>query len=248
MNMPITDLVYAGSSEDPWAGHEQYLGPTGTIDIPIAAFLVRSGDRLVLIDAALGPIDRPGMVGGALLDELAAAGVQPGDITDVVFSHLHFDHTGWATQQGRIVFPNATYRCHEADWSHFITGPEPDAGATRKLTPIAERMETFVGDAVLAPGISVRHAPGHTPGSTVIVLSSGADRAVLIGDAAHCPVQLMEDEWSALYDVDPALATSTRVALMRELEGTSTLIGAPHFPELQFGRVLPGVGKRSWVV
>ena len=57
-------------------------------------------------------------------------GVQPDDVTDVLFTHLHFDHVGWATQQGRVVFPNATYRCDERDWAHFVG---PDEGATRKL-------------------------------------------------------------------------------------------------------------------
>jgi hypothetical protein len=94
----------------------------------------------------------------------------------------------------------------------------------------------------------VRLAPGHTPGSGVMVLSSGTARAVLLGDVAHCPVELLEDEWAGIGDVDPELARRTRVALMREYEGLDVPITASHFPGLKFGRLLSGEGKRQWVV
>jgi glyoxylase-like metal-dependent hydrolase (beta-lactamase superfamily II) len=100
----------------------------------------------------------------------------------------------------------------------------------------------------LLPGVDVMAAPGHTPGSTVIVLSSGTERAMLLGDAVHCPVELSDDEWEGMSDVDPALAKRTRIALNRELEGTDIPVAAAHFPGLQLGRVLLGEGRRSWVV
>jgi len=64
----------------------------------------------------------------------------------------------------------------------------------------------------------------------------------------HCPVELVEDEWGGLGDVDPELATRTKNALAREIEGTSTPVAAAHFPGLVWGRVLPAQGKRQWVV
>ena len=67
----------------------------------------------------------------------------------MLFTHLHFDHVGWATQQGTVVFPNATYRCDERDWVHFV-GPDP--GATRKLSPLAERMEFWSATGPCSPG------------------------------------------------------------------------------------------------
>jgi glyoxylase-like metal-dependent hydrolase (beta-lactamase superfamily II) len=91
-------------------------------------------------------------------------------------------------------------------------------------------------------------APGHTPGSTILVVSSGTDRAMLLGDVVHCPVQLIEDEWGGLGDVDPELARRTRVALARELEGSDIPVAAAHFPGMQFGRLLTGSGKRSWIL
>ena len=178
-----------------------------------------------------------------MLDNLQALGVAADDVTDVVFTHLHFDHTGWATVDGAPVFRSATYRCDAADWAHFVPS---DERATRKLSPIESQLETWDGDGTLLPGVDVRRAPGHTPGSAVLVLSSGDARAVLLGDAVHCPVELVDDEWATIGDVDPDLAKRTRVALARELEASGTPAAAAHFPGLEFGRLLPGEGKRAW--
>jgi glyoxylase-like metal-dependent hydrolase (beta-lactamase superfamily II) len=91
-------------------------------------------------------------------------------------------------------------------------------------------------------------APGHTPGSTIIVISSGTERALLLGDVVHCPVQLLDDEWAGMGDVDPVLARRTRVALARELEGSDVPVAAAHFPGMQFGRLIAAEGTRRWVL
>ena len=228
-----------------WEPHRGFLADDGMLEMALGGFLVRHRDRVVLVDAGIGVFDRGVFKGGALLDSLAALGVQPGDVTDVVFTHLHFDHTGWATVDGKPVFDRATYRCDAADWDHFV--PDDDR-ATRKLAPLQDRLATWDTDGPLLPGVDVRRAPGHTPGSTILVLSSGRVRAMLLGDVVHCPVELVDDEWATIGDVDPALAKQTRVALARELEDDDVPFAAAHFPGLQFGRLLPGEGRRSWVV
>jgi len=245
--MPAADLLrFTGGRDEAWLPHADFLNPDGSIDLSLGGFLVRTGERVVLVDAGVGRIDNDVYHGGRFLDSLAAIGVSPDDVTDVVFTHLHFDHVGWATQKGTVVFPRATFRCHSHDWDHFVAGPNPEAGAVRKLSPLADRLEPFSGDITVAPGISVRHAPGHTPGSAMIVVADGADRAMLLGDVVHCPVELMEDDWEAIFDVDPVLARRTREALARELEGTDVAIAAAHFPGLRFGRLLAGTGRRHW--
>jgi glyoxylase-like metal-dependent hydrolase (beta-lactamase superfamily II) len=233
-----------GGSEEDWAPHRQLLADDGMLELALGGFLIRTGDRVVLVDTGVGMINEGIFVGGKLLENLAAYGVTPAEVTDVVFTHLHFDHVGWATQKGVVVFDNATYRCDERDWSHFV-GPDP--GATKKLTPITDRLETWSADGTILPGIDAMVAPGHTPGSTIVVVSSGTDRALLLGDVVHCPVELLDDEWAGLGDVDPDLARRTRIALARELEGTDTPVAAAHFPGLQFGRLLAGQGQRNFV-
>jgi glyoxylase-like metal-dependent hydrolase (beta-lactamase superfamily II) len=240
-------LVRPGTEGDPWLDHRDLLTEGGLLELPVGGFLVRTGDRVVLVDAGLGTINTGPHRGGRLLDSLTALGVRPEEVTDVVLTHLHFDHVGWTTSKGRIVFPRATYRCHEADWAHFVSSADADPGAVRKLSPLTGQLELFTDGATLAPGVDARSAPGHTPGSTIVVLSSGAARSMLLGDVAHCPFELTEPDWEALFDVDPALARETRDALARELEGADVVIGAPHFPGMAFGRLMTGEGRRSWV-
>ena len=80
------------------------------------------------------------------------------------------------------------------------------------------------------------------------MLSSGTARGILLGDVVHCPVELVDDEWGSLGDVDPALARRTKLALAMELEGGDVPVAGAHFPGMRFGRLLPGEGLRSWVV
>lgn len=242
--MPPTQ-AYRGTTEEQWAPHRRFLDPDGMFELALGGFLVRGGgDRVALVDTGVGAAGAPRFQGGQFLDSLAALGVSPDEVTDVLFTHLHFDHVGWATRQGEIVFPNATYRCDSADWAHFVG---PDEGATRKLAPVEDRLQTWDGNGTILPGLDAMAAPGHTPGSTIMVLSSGDQRALLLGDVVHCPVELLEDEWAGLGDVDPALARRTRVALARELEGTDVPVAAAHFPGMAFGRLLAAQGQRSWV-
>jgi glyoxylase-like metal-dependent hydrolase (beta-lactamase superfamily II) len=180
------------------------------------------------------------------MQSLGELGVKPADVTDVILSHLHYDHVGWAAPDGTPMFPHATYRCHQADWDHFVVqNPGVESGL---IAGAADRFETWSGDGSILPGMDARWAPGHTPGSTVVVLSCGVERAVLLGDVVHCPVELVDDEWDGIYDVDPELAKRTRVALAREIEGEQLPVAAAHFPDLQFGRLLPGQGRRMWTV
>jgi glyoxylase-like metal-dependent hydrolase (beta-lactamase superfamily II) len=234
-----------GAADEDWNPHRNLIADDGMLELALGGFLVRHGDTVALVDTGVGLLDAAGFKGGMLIDSLAKLGVAPGEVTDVLFTHLHFDHVGWATSKGAVVFPNATYRCHEHDWEHFFG---PDDGATRKLTPVADRMELWSTDGTILPGMDTMTAPGHTPGSTIVVLSSGDARAMLLGDVVHCPVELLDDEWAGLGDVDPALAKRTRNALARELEGTDIPAAAAHFPGLEFGRLLAGEGTRRWVV
>ncbi len=247
-NLPAEELLrFTGDRDDWWEGHRQFLAPDGTLPLTLGGFAVRTGERVVLIDAGVGRIQRGPYTGGEFLNSLAAWGLHPEEVTDVILTHLHFDHVGWVSQQGEVVFPRATYRCHESDWAHFVDAPDADPGAVRKLSPIAAQLEPFSGDGTVAPGVTVRHAPGHTPGSAIVVVADQGERALLLGDAVHCPAELVENEWEAIVDVDPALAARTREALARELEAEGTPAAAAHFPGLRFGRVLSGEGRRHWI-
>lgn len=231
---------------DPWECHPGVLDAHGRIEMPMGGFLVRTGDRIILVDTGAGDIAREDYYGGSLPASLARLGVQPGDITDVLLTHLHYDHVGWTTSKGQVVFPNATYRAHAADWEYFVTSPEAVPGAVRKLSPLADRLELFDDERTLAPGVDARPAPGHTPGSTVYVISSEGERALLLGDIAHSVVELAEPDWEAVYDVDKEAAKAVRNAIAEETLDTETYVVPAHFPKMAFGRVVTTPAGRRW--
>jgi glyoxylase-like metal-dependent hydrolase (beta-lactamase superfamily II) len=235
-----------------FGAHQELLADDGKVHIPIGCFLIRTGDRTVLVDAGLGTLTASWGQGGQLPGALAAAGVSPLDIDTVVCSHLHVDHIGWLADVGteRPLFANATVRYGTADWQHFVTDAQEDDPTRRtfELLADADRLDPLDGDDLaIAPGVTARHTPGHTLGHYGLVVASGDQRAVLLGDAVECPLQLAEPDFYAMSDVDPALAARTREAVWQELEGTDTLMTAAHFPGLEFGRVLRGEGKRYFV-
>jgi glyoxylase-like metal-dependent hydrolase (beta-lactamase superfamily II) len=245
--------MFPASTEEAWQAHQQFLDDDGRLVTNIAGFLIQTGDRNILVDLGFGDHtaewpDFAVFTGGRLLDSLKQAGVSPAEVDTVVYTHMHLDHTGWTTTGENLTFPNARHIAAAAEWAHWQepdqSGVGPNAEAV--LAPLSSHIEQVGDGDVIAPGVNVLATPGHTPGHQSIVVSSGTDRAVILGDVINCPVQIAEPEWSVLFDVDPALARRTRDSLLAELEGSSTIVSGSHFTESVFGRVVPGQGQRLW--
>lgn len=240
----LPQAFYIGLDFD---AHPELVADDGRVHIPIGCYLLRTEDRVVLLDAGLGPVDVGWARGGDLPAALAAHGVSRSDIDTVVCTHLHIDHIGWLAQDGQPFFPNAVVRYGDGDWEQFVADVA-ETDPTRKIMEAlatAGRLEPISGDMVsLAPGLTARATPGHTLGHYGLVVSSGDDRAYLLGDAVECPLQLDEPDFHVMSDVDPAMAARTREQLWQELEGTEARVGAAHFQGLEFGRVLRGQGTR----
>ncbi|WP_428694992.1 MBL fold metallo-hydrolase [Rhodococcus sp. IEGM1428] len=243
---PREVLFRPGAESDPWEEHSDVLGVNGELELAVGGYLIRSGDRNILIDAGVGTIDNGKYRGGQFLESLRLNGLEPADITDVVLTHLHFDHVGWTTKKGAVVFENATYFVHEQDWAYFVDSQSAEAGAVRKLNPLRDQLELFSGDPTLAPGVDARHTPGHTPGHTAIIVSSEGHRAALIGDLAHTPVELVEPDWHFVHDFDSTGAAAVRAAFVDEFTDTDTDIFAAHFPDLRAGRLQTRAGAPRW--
>lgn len=236
------------------AVHQSLRSPDGRLELPIGCFVVRTGEMNVVIDAGLGPrtieFQPPGgplrLEGGGLPQALAATGLTPADVDLVLLSHLHADHSGWVWHEERPFFPNALVRFGRAEWQTFVEDgfPGTDAEAFRALAAL-DRIDLVDGDAVLAPGLSCLHTPGHTPGHLTFVVSDGTRRALILGDALSCPLQVEQPELEAMADMDRALGIRTRDRILQEIEG-SDLVSGPHFPEVRFGRVVLGQGRRLW--
>ena len=131
-NVEIVSLFDVDFAFDPhrvWpdagAGLEAYrdrLQPDGRVLLDCLCFLLRADGRTVLVDTGLGPESD-----GRLLEELREVGVTPGEIDQVVFTHLHGDHTGWNIDRatGEALFPRATYLVPRGDWDEQTTKSQP---------------------------------------------------------------------------------------------------------------------------
>jgi glyoxylase-like metal-dependent hydrolase (beta-lactamase superfamily II) len=193
---------------------------------------------------------------GSFGDNLTKIGFQPSDFTDVLISHMHFDHIGWVSKAGVPYFPNAVVRCERHDAEYFLAPDFDDSfysamwGAmptSERMAPVLDRFEPWDEDFTLAAGIDCRYSPGHTPGSSIFAITSGRQQAFILGDTVHCPQELVDPHFHLGTDVDTALADRTREAIRHEA-GDHAHFGAPHFPDLKFGRLLPGDRTLTWHV
>ena len=241
-------MFTVGTEPADWAAHADLLDDDGLLRVPVGAYVVRTGDKTVMLDAGIGPTTDPMFSGHELLTNLAVGGVAREDIDVVVVSHCHADHCGWLDTDGELTFPNATIRIGAADWAHFVEGTGGGRKRATRLRAVESRVELIDRDGtVVAPGITTRSTPGHTPGHTSAVLSSDGERLIMMGDALHCPAQLTESEWQFLYDVDRDLASRTREELIREAEAPATQLLPAHFPGMRAARLLPAqAGPRVW--
>jgi len=239
-------------TEEDWRPHRQFADDQLRLRMDYGGFLLRTSRHLIVVDPGAAP---PNAIdGGHFFQSLRALGVDPGEVTHVVFTHLHMDHVRNAVAVGRAAFPAAQYLCHAAEWAFYQTGPEPGSGrdihrrneVTDLLRPLAGRVEMWENGRAVAAGVDLEHAPGHTPGSAIVVISSPSARALLLGDVVHCPVELIDPEWGLRQDVDPLTARTTRRKLSAGIDDGVTRVTAGHFPGLSFGQVRSNGSGRRW--
>jgi glyoxylase-like metal-dependent hydrolase (beta-lactamase superfamily II) len=246
-----------GTDRSAWCFEEPWFDPgAGTLTYTIQAFLVVTPERALLVDACVGdgkPRARPQFSDqdSGWLRRLRATGLEPSDISDVVLTHLHVDHVGWATQLRNggwtPVFPHARHRLTEVEYRHWA-GPAGVAAMQRtgdyladSVQPLRDHglLEFCAPDADIAPHVRLLPAPGHTPGNVCVEVSGSEGRLLVVGDALHHPVQLLHPEWSTRYCVDPQQATQTRGRLLADAAASGTPILPAHFVAPSAGRVLP---------
>lgn len=224
----------------PWPNTEEVAALLATagagpaIDLHIQPLLVRDGERVVLIDAGAGGRME---TQDKLLASLRAAGVEPGEVTDVLISHAHADHVGGlADAQGALRFPNAVIRLSAPEWEYMQAGAA-QAGEAALLAAVTPRVQTFEPGARITPSITAVPLAGHTPGHSGYEIASSDDRLLYIGDAMHSSVvSVQRPGWTNGWDTDTQTAAATRRSLLERGADQNLRIYGVHFP-------FPGVGR-----
>jgi glyoxylase-like metal-dependent hydrolase (beta-lactamase superfamily II) len=244
---------------------ERAVNPTldsqNRMAIAMNCVLVRSRDKVVLIETGAG--DKEGhrrqatpAADGNLMAELDAAGVRPEEVDIVINTHLHADHCGWNTRaEGeRTVptFPNARYLIQRGEWV-AATHPNERTRATyfaENLLPLEEagQLDLIEGEYTVTPEITIIESHGHTHDHASVMLSSGGETAIYIGDLVQHHIQLERTAWVASFDLLPLVSMETKKRIVERAIRERALIISVHdeFPGL--GRITMGEdGKKHWM-
>ncbi|CDG85956.1 MBL fold metallo-hydrolase [Janthinobacterium agaricidamnosum] len=215
-------------------------------DMSFNAYVVNTGDKLILIDAGAGAFVGPTL--GRFVANLEASGYKPEQVDDIFITHLHPDHFGGLIADGKMRFPNAKIHVDQHDADYWLN-PANAASVAKEMQPwfeqagiafppyaAASRFLPFQGSTEFYPGVRADAAYGHTPGHTVYVVESDGATMYIVGDTIHVgPVQFPHPEVTISADTDSKAASASRDRIFSAAEKSGALIAAAHIP-------FPGIG------
>jgi len=233
----------------PWVFWSKLNRPDERQRIELAArcWLVRGPGRNILVDDGNGTkwsdklkgIYKLDVTTGDLLTSLANAGLTPGDITDVILTHLHFDHAGGSTMLvgDRLVptFPNATYYVQKKQWELSQNPTEKDRGSFMRddYEPLKDHgvLELIDGECEIFPGIELLVCNGHTNAQQLPKISDGRTTLLfccdLIPTASHVP-------WPYVmaYDVRPLVTIEEKKKILSRAYEERWVLFLEHDPAI----------------
>jgi glyoxylase-like metal-dependent hydrolase (beta-lactamase superfamily II) len=236
---------FPGTPLEAW---KDRCNPAGDLLMSCGGLLVQAGVGAMTASFAFGRVDS-----GAMLDVLAALAVSPGDVDVLAFTHLHFDHAGWAFTRGARTFPNARYTLAAREWAAYAGGVDDEAVATSQ--PVIDEFrsddhefELFNDGDEIVPGVRALVTPGHTPGHTAYeITSQGGRRLIAFGDAFHSQSQVAHPDWMSMADSDEAGVIAARHRLLARLTELDAVAFGMHFGDQPFGRVaMDSIGHAGW--
>ena len=199
--------------------------------VTMRCLLVDTGEKRILIDTGCGDKQLEYLKYYDFVDvinfetELNKLGYSCNDITDVVYTHLHFDHCGGSTYYNvdktktELTFPNATHYVGEAQWNNFLKPNvrESDSYFPENILPIqgAGKLRLITENQWICPEVELRLFNGHTVGQLVSYIHTAEKTYVYVGDviptATNIPIA-----WISAYDIYPIAAMEEKKILLDE--------------------------------
>jgi len=250
-----------------WSRAYPHVDEQNRIEMTSRSMLIRGNGRTIVVDAGCGEklgeklesiyaIDRSRPT---LVDELARHGVAPADVTDFVYTHLHFDHAGGSTrfdESGAVVpvFENARHYVQREQLAWALEPSEKDRASfmLENWMPVDELglLETLDGDGELLPGIDVRVVNGHTR-AMQMVLVHGDQAAGQPGGVLYCADLIPMAPHVALpyimgYDNHPLTTLEEKKRIIPEAYERGWLLALEHDPYTDLVRL--GQGRKGFEI
>ena len=205
------------------------------------------GDKPNDVIAAQYEVRRPN---GTLLDDLARHALQPADIDVVIFTHLHGDHSGWATRLAKPganvaylpTFPNARYYVQRQEFEDATHTNERTRNTyfAENFAPLLDQgaLTLLDGPADVAPGVRVVPTSGHTAGHQSVIVTRTAAPVFILGDLATYMIQFARLPWVTAYDVLPLQTIETKRYWQRWALETQAMLVSPHDTQAPSGKLV----------
>jgi len=253
-SFPLPDKWVTNVSKDQAiAAAEAAYMPKGMVTVPFNPQLINTGSKLILLDSGNGMSALEATKGqaGRMMQNLAAAGVDPKNIDIVIMSHLHPDHTnGIRAADNSMAFPNAEIMVPAKDWDFWMSEENAAkaesnpmmknyfANVKKIYTGIEKKVTKYDWDKEIVPGITSIGTPGHTPGHTSFALASGNSKILISADVTNIPEFFLRNpDWHVAYDADPELAQKTRHKFYDMAAAEKATVIGFHFPFPAVGHV-----------
>lgn len=232
---------------------ERLIMPDELNRVPVntVSLLIETKGQRILVDTGNGDKlseeerEYLGLKGeNRLLSSLQALGIGPHDVDMVINTHLHSDHCGGNTRlsgDGSLIatFPRATYCVQRLELAEAVYPNERTRATYHRdnIEPLehAGQLRVLDGDTPLASGIRVTLTPGHSSGHQCVVVESGGQAAIFLGDVASWPVHMERLSCVAAYDVAPLVSIETKRRLAHWAIDNRVLLIFEHHPSIIAG-------------